>query len=79
MGGEASAVLYRPSQPYHPVNFEGGLLRDMPTPHRRARSDPHPGHIRSRPGVTVVNGLWPQRVDVTPWAGSTGWDGLEVL
>ena len=39
MGGEALGVLYRPSQPYHPVDFEGGLLCDM-QPHRRARSDP---------------------------------------
>ena len=32
MLGEGLAVPYRPSQPYHPVNLEGGLLRDMPTP-----------------------------------------------
>ena len=42
----------------------------------------HPGpsgNASARTGVTVVNGLWPQRVDATPWAGNTGWDGLEVL
>ena len=31
MGGESPAVAYRPSQSYYPVNFESGLLRDMPT------------------------------------------------
>ena len=49
MAGEALAILYRPSQPYHPVNFEGGLLRDMPTePSGQIR--PHPCHVGSRPG-----------------------------
>ena len=43
MGGEASAVLY------HPVNFEGGLLRNMPTP-PPSQSRPHPTHVRSYPG-----------------------------
>ena len=46
-----------------------------PTPRHYppANSDPyeHP--------ETVTFRLWPQRVDATPWAGNTGWDGLEVL
>ena len=45
------------------------------------RERPRLGSYPSRQvhGVTVVNGLWPQRVDATPWPGNTGWDGLEVL
>ena len=48
MGGEASAVPYRPSQSYHPVDFEGGLLRDMPTP-PSSQLRPHPTGVGSRP------------------------------
>ena len=49
MGGEAPGVLYRPPKPYHPVNLESSLLRDMPTePPSQIR--PHPTYIRSCPG-----------------------------
>ena len=49
MGGEASAVAYRSSQSYYSVDFEGGLLRDMPTePSGQIRS--HPTGVGSCPG-----------------------------
>ena len=50
-----------------------GTASPTPAPPPPGNSDPyeHP--------ETVTFCLWPQRVDVTPWAGNTGWDGLEVL
>ena len=71
MGSEASAVLYRPSQPYHPVNLESGLLRDMPTP-PPSQSRPHPTHVRSYPGPRSSPGFVVVSLRCPPLAPSGG-------
>ena len=55
MGGEASGVLYRPSQSYYPVDLEGGLLRDMLTPSASPGECLHetPHHQRPLPSATA--------------------------
>ena len=72
MGGEASGVLYRPSQPYHPVDFEGGLLRGMPTP-PPGQIQPHPTDVGSRPGPRGSPGLVVVSLRSPPLAPPGGW------
>ena len=72
MGGEASAVPYWPSKPYHPVNLEGGLLRDMPTP-PPGQVRPHPSPVGSRPGPRSSPGFVVASLRSPPPPPPGGW------
>ena len=72
MGGEVPGVSYGSSELYHPVDFEGGLLCDMPTePSSQVRS--HPTGVWSRPGPRSSSGFVVVSLRCPPLASSEGW------